>query len=52
MKARFRMKSAIAVGAMNLLDNAHKEGGYGDWNAMPQLTEIPRQFYVQFFCSF
>lgn len=45
-------RAEIAIGAMNLLDNAHKEGGYGDWNATPQLTEVPRQFYVQFFCSF
>lgn len=45
-------RAEIAIGAMNLLDNAHKEGGYGDWNASPDLTEVPRQFYAQFFCTF
>ena len=46
-------RAEIAIGAINLQDRSHKEGGYGDWpSGGPDLTEVPRQFYIQFFCSF
>jgi outer membrane receptor protein involved in Fe transport len=42
----------IAVGATNLFDKSHPEGGY-DWSgANPVLTEVPRQLYFQFFYKF
>jgi outer membrane receptor for ferrienterochelin and colicin len=43
-------RAEIAVGAMNLLDRNHYECGY-DWGA-EQYNEVPRQFYVEFFCKF
>jgi iron complex outermembrane receptor protein len=42
----------IAIGATNLLDKSHPEGGY-DWSgSSPVLTEVPRQLYFQFFYKF
>ena len=42
----------IAIGATNLLDKSHPEGGY-DWSGpSPVLTEVPRQLYFQFFYKF
>jgi iron complex outermembrane receptor protein len=42
----------IAIGATNLFDKSHPEGGY-DWTGpSPVLTEVPRQLYFQFFYKF
>lgn len=43
-------RAEIAAGAMNLLDRNHYEGGY-DWGTN-RYNEVPRQFYVEFFCKF
>ncbi len=43
----------IAIGAINILDKSHPEGGYGDWTgASPDMTNVPRQLYFQFFYKF
>jgi iron complex outermembrane recepter protein len=43
----------IAIGATNLLAPSHHEGGYDDWRTSgANLTEVPRQFYFQFFYKF
>jgi len=48
---RFWNDSAeIAIGAMNLLDHFHYEGGY-DWTTN-EYVEAPRLFYFQFFYKF
>lgn len=49
-KRCFNDRAEIAVGALNLLDRNHYEGGY-DWGTN-RYNEVPRQFYIQFFCSF
>lgn len=42
----------IAIGATNLFDKSHPEGGY-DWSgSSPVLTEVPRQLYFQFSYKF
>jgi iron complex outermembrane receptor protein len=43
-------QAEIAIGAMNLLDHYHYEGGY-DWDA-GEYVEAPRVFYAQFFYNF
>lgn len=43
-------RAEIAVGAMNLLDRNHYEGGY-DWGTS-RYNEVPRQFYLEFSCRF
>lgn len=43
-------RAEIAVGATNLFDQSHYEGGY-DWGTS-SYVEVPRQFYIQFFCTF
>lgn len=43
-------RAEIALGAMNLLDRNHYEGGY-DWGT-GRYNEVPRQFYLEFSCRF
>jgi len=43
-------RAELAVGASNLLDRNHYEGGY-DWGTN-RYNEVPRQFYVEFYCHF
>jgi outer membrane receptor protein involved in Fe transport len=43
-------QAEIAVGANNLLDRRHYEGGY-DWGTN-KYNEVPQMFYVQFFYKF
>lgn len=43
-------RAEIAVGASNLLDRNHYEGGY-DWGTN-QYNEVPRLFYLEFYCGF
>jgi outer membrane receptor for ferrienterochelin and colicin len=53
-KSIWNDSAEIAIGATNLIDNSHPEGGYGDWpsGGQPALTEVPRQLYFQFFYKF
>jgi outer membrane receptor protein involved in Fe transport len=43
-------RAEVAVGATNLNDPFHYEGGY-DWST-GKYIEVPRIFYVQLFCKF